>query len=316
MAHRIKSVLLICIVLSSFANAKNCTKSEKITANSVLLELQDNQAAKQTLTKYHMPFGIHESTFSPINETLLYQNGFIAMHDQDLRTSLWTAHKLTKADLLGAKGKKRVNCFRTDPRLTKENTGMASDYNEAIFDQGHLTSDSDVKDQFYDQLNSYTYINMSPQYCFFNRGIWLNLEHLTRKIAYKEKEIFVTSGAIFDRDDTHGRDTDVSADRMLSRNGKSRVAIPSHYYKVILKKTGEQWASLAFLLPHDNVNHGTSWKEASTYAISALTTLEEIEEKASIKLFPDVLRQHIVQNSNTWDLSKAGNGITGRCKAL
>ena len=64
--------------------------------------------------------------------------------------------------------------------------------------------------------------NMSPQHCRFNRGIWLSLEHLTRIWANNDQygAILVTSGAVFDRDDVTGRDTDDVALRMLSNNGK------------------------------------------------------------------------------------------------
>ena len=314
MNYILKVSLLIVIAFSATVNAKNCSRPEKMAANLILLGIQEDQEEKNSLLEYHMPFGVHESKEASSNETLFYQKGFLAMHDPDLRTSLWTSYRLTKTDLLGMKGKKRVNCFRTDPRLNKEYTGMASDYNEAIFDQGHLTPDSDLKDRFYDQLNSYTYVNMAPQFCHFNRGIWLNLEHLTRKLAYAEGEVFITSGAIFDRDNAGGRDDDSEAIRMVSRNGRSRVAVPSHFYKVILKYDGLKWKSLAFLLPHNNEDHGSSWSKSKSYAMSNIVNLEVIEEKASVTLFPELERSRINQESSLWDLSKAGNGMTGRCK--
>lgn len=314
MIYRLIIMLLMAIISSSVANAKNCTKKQKYTADQVLLDLQTNKQRQANLLSYHMPFGIHESKVDAPNESLFYQNGFLAMHDPDLKTSLWTSYRLTKVDMLGMKNKKRINCFRTDPRLDKFDAGMSSDYNEAIYDQGHLTSDSDVKDELYDQLNSYTFVNISPQHCFFNRGIWLNLEHLTRNLAYKNNEVYVTSGAIFDRNGSEGRDLDKRAKRMESRNGKSRVAVPSHFYKIILKRNGNQWSTLSFLLPHNNQDHGVSWTQAKLYALENITSLEVIEAKATIRLFPDLQRKDIIQNGNGWDLSKAGNGMTGRCK--
>lgn len=316
MTFRTLYLSLFAIIFCSTAHAKNCTKTEKRSANQFLIDIQDSQEIKTSLLQYHMPFSFHKSSLDSTNEVMMYQNGFLAMHDPDLRTSLWTAHKLTKTDIEGAQGKKRTNCFRSDPRLSKNDTGIASDYNEAIFDQGHLTSDSDVKDRFIEQLNTYTFVNISPQYCYFNRGIWLNLEHLTRKLALLNNELYVTSGAIFDRDSNQGRDSDSTAERMLSRNGKSRVAIPSHFYKVLMKRENDRWSSLAFLLPHDNNDHGHTWDKAKPYAIERIVSLEEIEAKASLELFPNILRRNISQNGGDWDLSKAGNGMTGRCKSF
>ena len=92
------------------------------------------------------------------------------------------------------------------------------------------------------------------------------------------------------------------------------MAVPSHFYKIILKRKGDQWSSLAFLLPHDNKDHGVSWKKAKPYALDNIASIESIEAKATITFFPDLQRKAIKQNGKDWDLSKAGNGMTGRCK--
>src|SRR5690349_21216006 len=88
--------------------------------------------------------------------------------------------------------------------------------------------------------------NMSPQECRFNRGIWLSLESLSRVWAIEYGTIYITSGAIFDRDDDKVRDNDAESRRMTSNAGKKRVAVPSHYYKIILRKDGESFRSIAF----------------------------------------------------------------------
>lgn len=315
MRFKLYTSLIVLLFLSHGVSAKGCTYTDRSVANEILIGLENNKNEKLSLLKYHMPFGAHESIKHSDSEKLFYQKGFLAQHDKDLRTSIWTSYRLTKTDLVESKGKKRVDCFRTDPRLDRDNTGSSSDYNEPVYDRGHLTPDADLKDRFYDQLNSYTYINFAPQHCFFNRGIWLNLEHLVRNLAYKEGEIYVTSGAIFDRDNIEGRDDDEQAQRMVSRNNKKRVAVPSHFYKVILKRNGNQWSALAFLLPHNNEDHGRSWEESKPYALSNVVELGVIEKKASVNLFPMIPDNQIYQNINDWDLSKAGNAMTGRCKA-
>lgn len=120
------------------------------------------------------------------------------LHDEDLRTSLWSSYALTKTDMDNTTGKPRVNCFRSDPRLKKAKSAAKSDYDEAIYDQGHMTNDADLKDDLLEQLNTYVLSNMSPQHCRFNRGIWLSLEHLTRAWAREYETVFITSVAIFD----------------------------------------------------------------------------------------------------------------------
>ena len=159
-------------------------------------------------------------------------------HDSDLRTALWVAYRLSGAEIEAGGGKDRVNCFRKDPRMTRAETATTTDYNEPRFDQGHMANDRDLKDVLQEQVNTYIMSNMSPQEDCFNRGIWLSLEHQVRRWARAYGEVYVTSGAIFDRNGDGIRDADDEAQRMISRNGQSRVAVPTHYYKVVWRHEG------------------------------------------------------------------------------
>ena len=151
--------------------------------------------------------------------------------------------------MIDATGKERVNCFRKDERFTLAQTADPSDYDEPRFDQGHMANDADMKYDLIEQVNSYVMSNMSPQECRFNRGTWLSLEKLTRLWATKFDTIFVNSGAIFDRNGDSVREADSAAVRMASRNGLKRVAVPTEYYRVILREDGNnEFKSIAFLL--------------------------------------------------------------------
>ena len=76
---------------------------------------------------------------------MLVQEGFTLLHDDDLRTALWVSYRLFETDIEeGAEAEARVDCFRKDPRLT--DGASKSDYDEPIFDQGHMANDADMKD--------------------------------------------------------------------------------------------------------------------------------------------------------------------------
>lgn len=79
------------------------------------------------------------------------QEGFALLHDKDLRTGLWVSYRLSSTDIDGASGRDRVNCFRKDPRLTSAETAILSDYDEPIYDRGHLANDADLKDSLIEQ---------------------------------------------------------------------------------------------------------------------------------------------------------------------
>jgi len=301
------------------AAARNCTAVEKAKGDAQLMAIQGDPTRQAAIIERHLPFGVHAGTHAsqggPDNEDLLLQEGYALLHDMDLRTGLWVSYKLTSTDIAGAVGKKRVNCFRTDPRFTSANTAIKSDYDEPIYDQGHLANDADMKDDLIEQVNTYMMSNMSPQHCRFNRGVWLSLEHLGRIWAKKYDTIYITSGAIFDFNSRDRRDKDKSAGRMGSRNQKARVAIPSDYYKIFLRKEGDTWHSIAFVLEHNNAQHGITWEDTRPFAEASITTIETIEQHAEITFHPSLNRNQLVQSTDGshWDLETGKANLEGGC---
>lgn len=311
-------LFLITIPFAKVSMAANCKADERAEADARLKAIAQDDDIQKTIAARHLPFGIHESLGDTSGELVLYQDGYVMLHDEDLKTSLWSSYKLTGDDREAAAGKPRVNCFRKDPRLKKSLTATPTDYDEAIYDQGHMTNDADLKDEFIEQLNTYVMSNMSPQHCTFNRGIWLSLEHLTRAWADKDvyNELYVTSGAIFDRDDKLGRDLDVDARRMESRNNGFRVGVPSHYYKVLVRKDGGKYKSIAFLLEHNNDNDGTKWKSVKPDVVKTITSISDIEARAGVKLHPDLDRSQLEEFTNwgDWDFTLGLSNLAGGLK--
>src|SRR6185503_15650951 len=164
---------------------------------------------------------------------------------------LWVSYRLTRTDL--EPQLTRTNCFRRDPRLPVAAAATCEDYDEDTYDRGHLCPNSDMERAIEAMINTYMFSNMTPQFSNFNRGIWERLEGHTRKWAKAKKTLFVISGAIFDRDHDGVRDSDSQATRVSPLN---RVAVPSHFYKILIhKRTFGGDEVLAFLLPHDNIQH-------------------------------------------------------------
>ena len=297
-----------------YAGSRNCTKAEKQAANAQLSSIAIDADRQSTLITTHLPNGLHTANVTVENEQVFHQAGYILNHDTDLRTALWVSYKLTKTDMDNTGGKDRVNCFRRDPRMTFDQTATPADYKEPIYDQGHMANDADLKDDLTEQINTYLMSNMSPQHCRFNRGIWLSLEHLTRKWANQYKTIYVTSGAIFDRDNNAQRDADDKAVRMESNSGKERVAVPSHYYKVIVREKNDGWAGLAFLTENTNDKHGSKWNDVKPDVVYSISNIGVIESMAGITLHPNMDRVTFTQNLSDWDLSTNKANFEASCR--
>jgi len=102
---------------------------------------------------------------------------------------------------------------------------------------------------------------------------------------------------------------------MESKNGDSRVAVPSHYYKVILRKESGQWHSIAFLIQNNNDAHGHKWEDVKPDITQSIVTLEKIESHANITIHPNLDRSEIVQGtSSDWDFSKAPGNLEFGCR--
>ena len=308
------AVILVCCFGTAQAASRNCTADEKAQANQQLMVIAQDSRLQEKLAAYHAPLGLPEAVATG-NEQVLYQGGYVMAHDVDLMTSLWVSYQLTRDDVLNARGKDRVNCFRADPRLKRGQKASTTDYSEPIFDQGHMANDADLKDNLVEQINSYVMSNMSPQFCRFNRGIWLSMESLTRQWAEQYGQIYVTTGAIFDRDGVPGRDPDANAARMQSNNGKARVAVPSHYYKTFLRQDGSDLRAISFVFENSNTSHGSIWSDVKPAVLDAIRPIDQIEDHASVKLYPSW--QGSVQQSRAgenWDFSTNDSNFEASCK--
>lgn len=261
------------------AVAANCTPAERATADAAL---RLSQAEQQAAIATHLPWGTPRATAPVSNESVLVQRDYVIGYDADLRLPLWTAERVDAARI----GKvDREDCFRRDPRLTAANASAPADYDEAIYDQGHLAAFANQSSSDVAGHNSFIMSNMAPQTCQFNRGIWQILEGIARLWATEHGTVYVLSGSVFDRDGNGVRDADAAAQHMLSRNGNQRVAIPSAFFKIVtLRRPDGSLATLSIMMPHNTAN--PNGPAALQYLRDHVTTVAAIERVTGLDLFP------------------------------
>jgi endonuclease G len=282
---------LSAIAAPASAETLTCTKAEQTTANKAL-KLSAAKAAESVAR--NLPFGEARSDDTR-NEQILVQNDYVIGFDTALKVPLWVAYELTSRKLGKAP---RINCFRADPRLVAKLRSDPSDYNEPIFDQGHLAPNGDLTGSKTSVINSFVMTNMAPQYCQFNRGVWQILESLVRHWAEEDEVLYVMSGSIFDRDGNGRRDPDDAAEHMKSKNGKARVAVPSAFYKVIVRRNvGGGFESITLLLPHDQTD--LDGDAAVQYLAAHVSDIGTVEKLAGIDIFPDA-QQEPTESSALW----------------
>jgi endonuclease G len=201
------------------------------------------------------------------------------MYDDDLRVPLWVGYQLKGSDLL--LDRERTECFRRDIRLPFQAAAFCFDYEEPVFDRGHMVPNADMVRSEVAMINTYIFSNMCPMHDRFNRGIWSSLESRVRKWAKKKGQIYVITGAVFDKNGDQERDADGDADTMESNEGIQRVAVPTHFYKIILHTRPNGFIdSMALLLPHVDSSPGSN--QTDSFLISKLVTIDDIEEVTGI----------------------------------
>lgn len=286
--------LLASLVLAAYpAAARNCTPDEKAEADKKLwLNKRDTTAAIDR----HLPWGLPESNASDGSIQVLAQRDYVIGYDLELRVPLWTAHRLNAKGL----GKsERVNCFRRDPRVNAPAASLTSDYKEPVFDQGHLTPNGDMSIGLIPVINSFVMSNMTPQFCQFNRGVWQILEALVRVWVKERNPLYVVTGSVFDHDGNGRRDPDSDVPRMKSSNGKMRVAVPSHFFKIVIHQQDDGTVdALALMLPHDQADQNGD--EAIQYLERHLKSIEDIETVIGMRLFPTVVGQLPAKATTLW----------------
>jgi endonuclease G len=280
---------------SAPAAAVNCSQPDKAAADAELIRFSGSAAEANAALSAHLPWGVPVETSPTTNEITLVQADYVIRYDKDLRVPVWTAERI-EGKRLNEKIK-REDCFRGDPRLDSATSSVPSDYEEPVYDQGHMMPFADQRYSKMSGHNSFVMTNMAPQNCQLNRGIWQILEQISRRWANEHDQLYVIAGSVFDRDGNGMRDPDSAAAHMKSNNKKKRVAIPSAFYKIVaFRKADGSVETVSVLFPHDDSN--PTGPAALTYLNAHVTNLATVERLAGLDLFPQATQVH--ESTSLW----------------
>lgn len=288
-------VFLLILGCPDPVRADDCTAAQREAADRQLwLNARDRDLATDAVFPWGAPAAAADGS-----RRRLVQRDYIIDYDDDLQGPVWSANVLGLKPLAGG----RIDCFRQDPRIPGAVASRPSDYNEPIFDQGHMVPNADMTFGDIPIMNTFVMSNMTPQFCQFNRGVWQILETLVRFWAEDGSPVRVLNGAVFDRDGDGARDADADSVRMRSRNGRTNVAVPSAYFKVLARQDPDgSLRTLTILLPHDQVD--VDGQAALDYLRGHVTTLAAVERATGEDLFPD-LSGAPVEDRELWDVAGA-----------
>jgi endonuclease G len=184
----------------------------------------------------------------------LCYGAFAVLHSGLTRTPLWSAERLTRASVSGARAMERTNNFHVEERLPASERADLSDYVRSGYDRGHMAPSGDMPDAA-TQEESFTLANMIPQDPDNNRKLWAGIESAVRDLAQREGEAYVVTGPAF------------AGTSLLSLKG--RVIVPTSVYKAVYVPS--RGIAGAYVAPNDATGQ---WKVVSVDALRDLVGID------------------------------------------
>lgn len=159
----------------------------------------------------------------------LCADSYAVMYSQTSKTPLVVVERLTRAQILDAKGERRTNQFYPDPRIYRKGRAELEDYRGSGYDRGHLAGAANSPNQRA-MAQTFSLANMVPQAPENNRGVWAKIETDVRKYVQRAKgDVFVFTGPVFEGE--------------IRTIGKNRVWVPTHLFKLVYdSNTQRAWA--------------------------------------------------------------------------
>lgn len=152
---------------------------------------------------------------------------FFVSYDSALQRANFTRYTLT-LDMVDCKISRKTAYFTLDPDIEGE---VGSKYLKGSgYDMGHLTPARDMRYNKEAYIQSYYTTNQAPQHQALNRGLWRELENLTRDyVRATGRAVTVYTGAYY-----------------FGAELWEGVAIPGFFWKVIVIRG----RALTFVLPN------------------------------------------------------------------
>jgi endonuclease G len=187
----------------------------------------------------------------------------------DTKIPFWVAEYVTAAEVEGDAGR---GGYRADPVLRNFPHATLADYrdNDVKYDVGHQAPAANHARSQARMDQTFYLSNMAPQVPAFNRGIWRGLEMRIRKWVHDRGAVYSITGPMFWRESNPA-----SPAYKPPRIGKNGVAVPTHFYKILIAPaSGSRPAeTLALVIPnrayvapyeYDDFIHSIDWVEGHT----------------------------------------------------
>ncbi|ORE02336.1 hypothetical protein BCV72DRAFT_54045 [Rhizopus microsporus var. microsporus] len=255
----------------------------------------------------------------PVND-LFERHAYTVSYNRRDRIPYWVGEHLTVENLQRGNGVSRDKSrFKEDSELPDMFRAFPKDYTGSGYDRGHMAPAADAVATQTEMDETFLMSNIAPQVGpGFNRDYWAFLEKFCRDITHNFTDVYVYSGPLFlprVNRNTHALgETGIRFDGrgimseeivgatklkyemtydMIGTNGPS-VAVPTHFFKVLLALKDGQYLSGAFVLPNQAINRGVPLTQfqmdlRAIERASGLQFFQELDRRSFLNLCDHIL---------------------------
>lgn len=217
----------------------------------------------------------------PISSQIIHRNGFTIAYDARSRVPLWVFEHVNPVRQTKAAKKIKLN-FQEDLAIAEHHRASNFDYLKSGFVQGILSSSAHYQGPSDQIKDAFLLSNISPQSPHFSKVVWNSLERSIQEKSLNSKDVYVVTGVLFMPSEYEDGNRYVQY-RVI---GDHDVAVPTHFYKVILAESHSgDYEMSAYIIPNDAIPSGLELAQFKT-------TVEEVEKHSGL-IFFDQLDQDV-----------------------
>ncbi|KAF4522475.1 hypothetical protein B566_EDAN002560 [Ephemera danica] len=240
-----------------------------------------NQPGKTNRVSEIMKYGF------PSLDNIRSLDDFVLSYDKRNRTANWVFEHLTRDGVKRNDAVDRSKCeFHEDLSIHPYFRSQNSDYKGSGFDRGHLAAAGNHRTYQEHVDQTFLLSNMAPQVGKgFNRDKWNKLEQHVRKMTYSYKNVYVCTGPLY----LPRKESDGKTYVKYQVIGQNNVAVPTHFFKVVVAESDDQKLEMeAYLLPNQVIGDETPLHVF-------LVPPESIERAAGLLFFDKLSRNKLTK---------------------
>lgn len=198
--------------------------------------------------------GIEESFNQsfPKSSITINRSCYALGYDCRTRNAAWVYERLTADSLKGDADREKIS-FKEDPLIPTTFRSTLKDYQKSGFDRGHLAPAANHKGSLDEMRDTFFLSNMSPQEPQFNRGYWSKVEKYVRDLTKSNEVVEVITGPLY----LPKEEADGSKWVKYRVIGDNDVAVPTHFFKVVVLSSKGKKEDIAYILPNEPIAANT-----------------------------------------------------------